>query len=51
VCGCAVISAEDIMTMAPVVETGFFAGAKAGKAGDKVLWAKNMTMAQIGNVG
>jgi len=34
------------MTMAPVREEGFFAGAGAGKAGDNVLWAKDMSMQQ-----
>ena len=35
-----VMTARDVMTMAPIGDQGFFAGGSAGMAGDRQLWAQ-----------
>ena len=46
-----VMGAKDIMTMEKFCEEGFLAGANAGKAGDRVLWARDMTWQKAGLLG
>ena len=42
--------ADDVMTMAPEHEKGFYAGSAAGVAGDRDLWPANYTAGQAGIV-